>query len=174
MDRCRLTSKLPHWLPLHAKIAEAAAAFSQYAKAGSAVGKAFLLSVPAHLLLFCTFYFAAKAFSAGLGLMGIFCVMPVVCAVTALPISVGGAGVREQLFVTLLGALYKTPEAIAMSISISGFLLVVFWSLVGGVVYLFYRSSSPDPADIGEMETSVKALEHRIEEQAERGQRIEP
>jgi hypothetical protein len=169
VDRLNLTSKLPHWLPMHAKIAEAAAAFSMYAKAGGAVGTAFLLSLPAHLLLFSTFYFAAKAFGAGLGLISVFCVMPIVSTVTALPISVGGAGVREGLFIKLLGALYKTPEAIAMTISISGFLMVVFWCLVGGVVYLLYRSSSR----IGEMEASVEAVEHRIEEQAESGHREE-
>jgi hypothetical protein len=171
VDRLNLTSKLPHWMPLHAKIAEAAAAFSQYAKAGGAVGRAFLLSLPAHLLMFSTFYFGAKAFSAGLGVLSIFCVMPIVSTVTALPISVGGAGVREGLFINLLGALYNTPAAIAMTISISGFLMVVFWSLVGGVVYLLYRSSSP--VGIREMEASVEAVEHRIEEQAESGNRLE-
>ena len=169
VDRLNLTSKLPHWLPMHARIVEAAAAFSQYAKAGGAVGSAFLLSLPAHLLLFSTFYFAARAFSAGLGLVSIFCVMPVVSTVTALPISLGGAGLREGLFISLLGSLYQTPKEIAMSISISGFLIIVFWSLVGGLVYLFYRSSSPDGPTISEMEESVEEEEHIIEENAERG-----
>ena len=171
VDRLQLTSKLPHWLPMHAKIAEAAAAFSMYAKAGGAIGTAFLLSLPAHLLMFSSFYFAARAFGAGLGLLSIYCVMPIVSTVTALPISVGGAGVREGLFINLLGSLYNTPAEIAMTISISGFLMVVFWCLIGGVVYLFYRSTSP--AGIGEMEASVEAAELRIEEQAERGRRLE-
>ena len=56
-----------------------------------------------------------------------------------------------------------------MSISISGFLIIVFWSLVGGLVYLFYRSSSPDGPTISEMEESVEEEEHIIEENAERG-----
>ncbi len=172
VDRFQLTTRLPHWLPLHAKIAEAAAAFSQYAKAGGSVGKAFLLSIPAHLLFFSTFYFAAKAFSAGLSLIGIYCVMPVVTSVTALPISLGGAGVREGLFITLLGALYRTPKEIAMSISISGFLMAVFWSLVGGLVYLLYRSSTSDHTRISDMEASVEEFEHRIEAEAESGETL--
>ncbi|MEI6490975.1 MAG: lysylphosphatidylglycerol synthase transmembrane domain-containing protein [Verrucomicrobiota bacterium] len=172
VDRLNLTSKLPHWLPMHDKIVEAAAAFSQYAKAGGAVGRAFLLSIPAHLLFFSSFFFASKAFSAGLSLISIYCVMPVVSTVTALPISLGGAGVREGLFITLLGALYQTPKEIAMSISISGFLMVVFWSLVGGLVYLLYRSSSPGSPKISEMEKSVAEEEHIIEENAESGRRI--
>ncbi|MCK9588968.1 MAG: lysylphosphatidylglycerol synthase transmembrane domain-containing protein [Terrimicrobiaceae bacterium] len=172
VDRLHLTSKLPHWLPMHAKIAEAAAAFSQYAKAGGAVGRAFLLSLPAHLLIFSTFYFAAKAFGAGLGPISVFCVMPVVSTVTALPISLGGAGVREGLFITLLGDLYRTPKEIAMSISISGFLMIVFWSLIGGLVYLLYRSSSPGTAKISDMEKSVGEFERHIEENAERGRGV--
>jgi uncharacterized membrane protein YbhN (UPF0104 family) len=169
VDRLNLTSKLPHWLPVREKIIEAAAAFSQYAKAGGAVGQAFLLSIPAHLLIFSSFFFASKAFSAGLSLISIFCVMPVVSTVTALPISLGGAGVREGLFITLLGSLYQTPKEIAMSISISGFLMVVFWSLVGGLVYLLYRSSAPGGPNLSEMEKTVEDLEHHIEDNAEHG-----
>jgi len=174
VDRFNLTSKLPHWLPMHAKIAEAAAAFAQYAKAGRAVGVAFLLSIPAHLLLFSTFYFGARAFSADLSLLSIYCVMPIVSAITALPVSIGGVGLRETLFESILGALYHTPAAIAVLISISGFLMTVFWSLVGGGVYLLYRSSGTDKTPIGEMEESVEALEHRIESDAESGRKIAP
>jgi len=171
VDRMKLTSKLPHWLPMHARIAEAAGAFSQYGKAGRAVGKAFLLSIPAHLMIFSTFYFGARAFGADLSLLNIYCVMPIVSTVTALPISLGGAGLREGLFQELLGSLYGTTPEIATVISLSGFLMVVFWSLMGGIVYLLYRSSSP--SGIAEMEASVEAVEHRIEEQAESGRRIE-
>jgi len=168
VDRLNLTAKLPAWLPMHAKIAEAAAAFSEYARARGSVGAAFLISLPAHLLIFSTFYFAAQAFDSGLSLLAIFSVMPVVSAVTALPISLGGAGVREGLFITLLGALYVTPKEIAMSISIAGFLMAVLWSLLGGLVYLFYRSSaSSGHPSLGEMETAVESVEHQIEEQAE-------
>lgn len=172
VDRLNLTAKLPAWLPMHAKIVEAAAAFSEYARARGSVGSAFLISLPAHLLIFSTFYFAAQAFGSGLSLLAIFSVMPVVSAVTALPISLGGAGVREGLFITLLGALYQTPKEIAMSISIAGFLMAVLWSLVGGLVYLFYRSSAASGhPSLGQMETEVDALEQEVEHQAEMGQR---
>jgi len=173
VDRLNLTSKLPPWLPMHGKIAEAASAFSQYGKSGRAVGAAFLLSIPAHLLIFSTFYFGARAFNSDLSLLSICCVMPIVQTVTALPISLGGAGLREGLFQTILGSLYGTPRAIATVISLSGFLMTVFWSLVGGVFYIFYRSSSVARCGVGEMESAVEALEHRIEEQAEGGKQIE-
>jgi len=165
--RFDLAAKLPGWLPARDKIAEAAGAFVDYARAGRSVGIAFLLSIPAHLLMFSTFWFGSKAFAAGLNLLGIYCVMPIVATVTALPISIGGAGLREGLFIKILGALYATPESIATLVSLSGFMMQVFWSLVGGAIYLAYRSSGQ--ASLAEMEKSVVALEKRVEHNIESG-----
>lgn len=173
VGRLNLTSKLPHWMPLRDKVAEAAGAFTEYARAGKSVGYAFLLSLPAHLLIFSTFYFGDQAFGAGLSLLSIFCVMPIVATVTALPISVGGAGLREGLFIKILGALYATSEPIATLISLSGFLMVVFWSLIGGVVYLLYRSTSHDHTKLTEMKNTVETLEHRVEKNLEEGRPIQ-
>ncbi|MEI8293714.1 MAG: lysylphosphatidylglycerol synthase transmembrane domain-containing protein [bacterium] len=160
-------AKLPQWLPAREKIAEAAGAFVEYARAGGSVGTAFLLSIPAHLLMFSTFWFGGRAFSAGLNLLSVYCVMPIVATVTALPISVGGAGLREGLFIKILGALYQTPESIATLVSLSGFMMQVFWSLVGGAVYLAYRST--DHASLSEMKESVDELEKRVEHNIEAG-----
>ena len=158
---------LLRWLPARDKIAEAAGAFVEYARAGKSVGMAFLLSIPAHLLMFSTFWFGAKAFAAGLSLLSIYCVMPIVATVTALPISVGGAGLREGLFIKILGSLYATPEPIATLVSLSGFMMQVFWSLIGGAIYLAYRSTQH--ASVAEMEQSVEELEKRVEQNIEAG-----
>ncbi len=165
--RLDLATKLPLWLPARDKIAEAAGAFVEYSRAGKSVGMAFLVSIPAHLLMFSTFWFGAKAFSAGLNLLSIYCVMPIVATVTALPISVGGAGLREGLFIKILGALYATPEPIATLVSLSGFLMQVFWSLIGGAIYLAYRSTEHTP--LAEIEKSVVDLEKRVEQNIEAG-----
>jgi hypothetical protein len=167
----QLTTKLPHWLPARDKLAEAAGAFTEYARAGRSVGKAFLLSLPAHLLMFSTFWFGSQAFAAGLNLLSIYCVLPIVATVTALPISIGGAGLREGLFINILGSLYSTPEAIATLVSLSGFMTQVFWSLVGGAINLAYRSTEHTSiAMIGE---TVDALEHRVEHNIEEGRQIQ-
>ena len=165
--RFELATRLPHWLPARDKIAEAAGAFVEYARAGKSVGMAFLLSIPAHLRMFSTFWFGAKAFAAGLSLLSIYCVMPIVATVTALPISVGGAGLREGLFIKILGSLYATPEPIATLVSLSGFMMQVFWSLIGGAIYLAYRSTQH--ASVAEMEQSVEELEKRVEQNIEAG-----
>jgi len=165
--RLDLATKLPRWLPARDKIAEAAGAFVEYARAGKSVGMAFLLSIPAHILMFSSFWFGSKAFAAGLNLLSVYCVMPIVATVTALPISVGGAGVREWWFIQMLGALYATPEPIATLVSLSGFMMQVFWSLIGGAIYLAYRST--EHASLAEMEKSVDDLEKRVEHNIEAG-----
>lgn len=167
--RFDLASRLPHWLPAREKIIEAAGAFLEYARAGKSVGIAFLLSIPSHLLMFSTFWFGAKAFAAGLNLLSIYCVMPIVATVTALPISIGGAGLREGLFIKILGALYSTPESIATLVSLSGFMVQVCWSLAGGVIYLLYRSSQHQTTSLTEMEAVVETFEHRVELNIEEG-----
>ena len=173
VDRLHLTTRLPQWLPARAKIAEAAAAFAEYARSGKSVTNAFLLSIPSHFLFFSTFYFGAKAFRSDLELSNLFCVSPIVSTVTALPISVGGAGVRETLFIEILGGLYSTPESIATLISLSGFMMTVFWSLVGGAIYLLYRSSNHDLPHMADMQGAVETLEHQVEANAASGHKLD-
>ena len=173
VDRLHLTARLPQWLPARAKIAEAATAFTEYARAGKSVTHAFLLSIPSHFLFFSTFYFGAKAFNSGLELSNLFCVSPIVSTVTALPISVGGAGLREALFIKILGGLYSTPESIATLISLSGFMMSVFWSLVGGAIYLLYRSTSHDLPHMADMQGAVETLEHQVEAKAVSGHKLD-
>jgi uncharacterized protein (TIRG00374 family) len=167
VDRFHLAHKLPSWLPLRAKIVEFAAAFSVYARDMKVMALTFGLSIPAHLFNFLAFYFAARAFGAftqSSGIMDIFTVMPLINTITALPISLSGFGVREGLFAEIFYKLFGTAEGMASIISITGFMMTVFWALVGGAVYLFYRPSGG--IHIKEVEEEVEAVEQSIENQA--------
>jgi hypothetical protein len=167
VDRFDFADKLPRWLPMHARIVEFATAFSIYARAPRTLAATFLLSIPAHLLNFSTFYFAARAFGAFSGPWGwldVFSVMPIIMTITSLPISLSGVGVREKLFQTVFTALFGTAASISVLISMGGFLMVVFWGLVGGAVYLLYRPSGG--MHLNELREEVAAIEQRIENQA--------
>jgi uncharacterized protein (TIRG00374 family) len=167
VDRFQLAHKLPRWLPLHAKIIEFATAFSIYTRDLRTMGLTFALSVPAHLLNFLAFYFAARAFGAFAGPSGvldIFSVLPIINTITALPISLSGVGIREQLFYDLFHTLFGTTESVAVMISITGFMMTVFWALVGGCIYLVYRPSGG--IHLKEVEEEVEAVEDSLENQA--------
>lgn len=167
VDRFHLAHKLPRWLPLHAKIVELSVAFSVYARSPRILTMAFGLSIPAHLLNFLSFYFAARAFGVFPGLTGmvdILAVLPIIMTIAAMPISLAGVGVREGLFQKVFSELFGTPDSVAVLISISGFLMVVAWGLVGGLVYLAYRPSGG--LHLEEMEKEVEAVEESIEHEA--------
>lgn len=167
VDRLQLADKLPSWLPLHGKIIELSVAFSTYARAPKVLATAFGLSIPAHCLNFLAFFFAARAFGTFPGWKGlgdIFCVLPIITTIASLPASLSGVGVREGLFQKIFTTLFGTPESVAVMISITGFLMTVFWGLVGGLVYLVYRPSGG--LHIKEMQQEVSALEESIEKTA--------
>ena len=153
---------LPQWTPLRGRIVEVSAACHMYAKGWRLTIWALLISFPLFGMFFTTFYCAARAFTDLLGVVDIFSVMPIVAVITAIPISVSGIGLRESLFVSLL-APFGVGAAIATLISVSGFLINTLGSLAGGIIFLFYRSSSDESVNLRDMRQEVDRLEDQIE-----------
>lgn len=168
-----LVHKLPRKLPLRDTLVDLSAAYNQYGRAWSSSLLALLLCVPVHLGSFTLFYCVGQAFaeSAPLGgLLDYWGIMPIVNTLISVPISIGGTGVREGLFVKLLGGLCHVSEATALTISLTGYAVLIAWSLVGGVVYLFYRPS--EHARVTEMDEEVTRLGHEIAESEEQAEKI--
>ena len=66
--------------------------------------------------------------------------VPMVICIAALPITPSGLGVRENLFVTLLGIpLIAASAKLSLALSLLAYAGSLTWSLVGGVVYLFLK-----------------------------------
>jgi glycosyltransferase 2 family protein len=65
-------------------------------------------------------------------------IVPVIFCISALPITPNGLGVREQLFVRMLAVL-AVPGTAALSLSLLASAEGIFWSLIGGAVYLGLR-----------------------------------
>jgi hypothetical protein len=74
-------------------------------------------------------------------------IVPFVTLVSLLPVSIGGTGVRELLYVSLFGAVGMRAEA-ALALSLSVMAAAVLWGAVGLVVFATGRR---DPA----LQTSV-------------------
>ncbi|CAN5562063.1 lysylphosphatidylglycerol synthase transmembrane domain-containing protein [soil metagenome] len=170
VDRFHLAKFLPTWLPMHGKILELAGAFSVYARDVKVLALTFGISIPAHLLIFLAFFFAAQAFNAFTGLKGFldfFSVIPIIQTISSVPISFGGLGLREFMFTTLLGV-YPTELNldVAPMISLIGYLILVLWGVLGGIVYLIYRPAGG--IHIHDVEEEVAELEHAIEEKVEK------
>jgi len=160
--------KLPARMPLRDKLVELSVAYHQYGRAWRSSLAAFVCSLPVHFLAFGLFYCVARAFSQlsdKVSLPDFLGIMPIVNTLAAIPISIGGTGVREGLFVQLLGDLCGIGASMATVISLTGYLVLTLWGVLGGLVYLFYRPS--EHASLGEIRREVADLEHRIAESGE-------
>jgi hypothetical protein len=121
------------------------------------------ISACGHCFVFSSYFFASLAFQSQLSILDVFSVLPIVLTIASLPISLSGLGVREGLLQTTLSTLYGTSGAVAVLISLTGFLLMMFWGLIGGIVYLFYRPSHRVDTGIKEMSREVEQMEEQIE-----------
>lgn len=167
VDRFNLATKLPKWLPLRGRIIEFSTAFSTYARNPKVLLQTLGLSMPAHLLTFFSFYCAARAFGVFPGLTGLvdlFCVLPAIMTIASLPISLSGMGVRENLFQNTLTELYGISEGISLMISMTGFIMLVFWGLIGGIIYLMYRPTGG--IHMKELQEEVAEVEKSVETHA--------
>ena len=167
VTRHNLIHKLPARMPGRDKLAELALAYNLYGKAWGTTLAAFFLSIAAHVGYFAVFYCAAESFHlAGTRIptLGELCaILPIVNTITALPISLGGIGVREGLFQIFLGHLCGVSEAVSVMISSVGYLLTLAWGLIGGVIYMFYRPS--EHARLREIKAQVREFEHAVAEE---------
>jgi len=69
--------------------------------------------------------------------LALFVIVPIVICISALPITPSGLGVRENLFVIMLGEpTIGIDGASALSLSLLALAGSIFWSLVGGIVYV--------------------------------------
>jgi hypothetical protein len=67
----------------------------------------------------------------------LFAVVPVIICISAIPVTPSGLGLRENLFVLLLGhPLLGVPATQALSLSLLAYAGSVAWSLIGGLIYL--------------------------------------
>jgi hypothetical protein len=74
--------------------------------------------------------------------MALFVIVPIIFCISALPITPNGLGVRENLFVLML-AVIAVPRTAALSVSLLASAEGLFWSLVGGVIYMGLRDNEP-------------------------------
>ncbi|MCA1963414.1 MAG: flippase-like domain-containing protein [Prosthecobacter sp.] len=95
-----------------------------------------LLSVLLFAAHFLSFHCAVRAVGGAAPLLEVMAAMPIVDTAAGLPISVSGLGVREKTFEALMHGLTGLAEATAVSASLVGWLMGVFWGLIGGVLFL--------------------------------------
>jgi glycosyltransferase 2 family protein len=156
---------LPHKFPGREKLIEVSAAYHLYARHWMATLMAFMASLVAHIATFTTFLCVAYAFGAAVSVIDFFAVLPIERTITALPISFAGVGLREQILQVLLSNLCHIDVPVAKLIGTMSFLIILFCSAPGGLVYFFYRpSGQKGHVRMRDMQREVATLEHELSE----------
>ncbi len=101
------------------------------------LAKTLSISLVNHIALIWGAYFLGRGLDIALDFWGYLTVFPVINAVAAVPATPGGLGTREAAAKFLLGVL-GVPETRAVPLSLLIYSSVLFWSLIGGVVYMIY------------------------------------
>jgi len=111
------------------------------ARRPSLLTSAFVLSFVIQALAIVTTFALAAPLDTTVELHWYAVIVPFVTLVTLLPVSIGGAGLRESLYVGLLGAVGMRSD-VALSLSLSVFAVSMAWAAVGGLIFLVGRRST--------------------------------
>lgn len=98
------------------------------------VTRALALSMVLNVVCVLQWQVVGKGLGLAIPTVVLFALVPMVICISALPITPNGLGVRENLIVMLLGD--PTIATTALSLALLAYAGSLFWSLVGGVVYL--------------------------------------
>jgi glycosyltransferase 2 family protein len=134
----RLLNKLPEHFPLRERLVETSEAYHLFARSKKSLLYAFLLSFPVLFSFYGAFYCTARALRAGVSILDMFSIMPIVTVIISLPITPSGIGFRESLLEILLSDLCAVPYQVGVLISLLGFAYFVLFGIAGGITYLFY------------------------------------
>ncbi len=113
----------------------------KYAAAGLAASFVMLFAY------FSSYYCGMRAVGGHAGYAAVISAMPVIDAISGMPISIAGVGVREKLFEVLMKDLAGVPAATAVAASLAGFACHVFWAALGAVFFLRKQRAKPSTSN---------------------------
>ncbi|HEY8966794.1 MAG TPA: lysylphosphatidylglycerol synthase transmembrane domain-containing protein [Candidatus Methylacidiphilales bacterium] len=132
-------------LPLHEKIENVSEALRKNLQSPRANVETLAISLVSHVVNLFAQYAIIVALGIDVPLPIAFTVTGLVYVLIAIPISFGGIGFREYLFILFLG-LAGANATSAAAASLLGYAFSILWGLLGGFVYLRYRKPDHHPA----------------------------
>ncbi|ACD84225.1 lysylphosphatidylglycerol synthase transmembrane domain-containing protein [Candidatus Methylacidiphilum infernorum] len=88
-------------------------------------------------------YFATRSLHLDIPFLFLASILAIVSVLISIPVTISGLGVREGLIVVFFQLLGIKVEP-ALSFSLLVFAMSLFWSLIGGIVYLRYKKPKTD------------------------------
>ncbi|HEC12008.1 MAG TPA: flippase-like domain-containing protein [Acidiferrobacteraceae bacterium] len=103
--------------------------------------KALGLSILLQVNVIIHFFLIGYALQLSVPVLAFFVIIPIAIVIMMLPVTINGIGLRESVFVFLLGA-YGVSQADAVAFAWISFGFVILQGVVGGVVYALRNESS--------------------------------
>ena len=108
-----------------------------FGKSKGFLGKTLALSLLVNVFCVLQMILLSAGLGASVSSLAWLVIVPMIFCISALPITPSGLGVRENLFVLMLAVPeIGVPKTTALSLSLLAYAGSLFWSLVGGLVYL--------------------------------------
>jgi uncharacterized membrane protein YbhN (UPF0104 family) len=104
---------------------------------------------------FSSYYCGLRAVGGDTGFGTVMSAMPVIDAISGMPVSIAGVGVREKLFEVLLHDLAGVPAETAVAASLAGFACNALWALLGALFFLKKR----DRIRVSELEAADSGID---------------
>jgi uncharacterized membrane protein YbhN (UPF0104 family) len=104
-----------------------------------AVARVITAAIGTQILVCTMFYLAGMAVGLHIPILAWMGIVPIILAASAVPITIAGIGVREYLLVLFLGVLANVDQEKALAASLIVFAMILSVSLLGVIVYIFYR-----------------------------------
>jgi len=137
------------WLkiPFHQLISQFYLDFKSFRSDKFRVFKSIIVSFIGQIFAVSVVFFIARSLNIKVDFPQMLVVVSMVFCLIALPISIGGHGVREASFVMMFVGLNivdnnDAGKALALSVSFIYLFITLFWSIVGGVLFIIYRDKS--------------------------------
>jgi uncharacterized protein (TIRG00374 family) len=127
-DRFRILRKLK------GKLSDVYKTLQSFKKYKMALVKILVFSFLLQFAVILNYYLAAKALGIELGLASFLFIVPVVTIIAMLPISIGGAGLRENSLVIIMVALGAANDK-ATLVSLLTFIMLIIVGIIGGITY---------------------------------------
>ena len=133
--RIHANGRLDRW-PIMRRVPEI---YDSYRKSWKLTCLGLVVSMLMTLAYFASFWCGVRAVGGGAAMGSVMTAMPIIDGLSSVPVSIGGIGIRENLFMMLLPAIADIPKETARDASLAGFACNVVWALFGAAFFLKKR-----------------------------------
>ncbi len=125
----------------------------EYRQVKSKLIFSFLLSLLIQFLSGFIWFFIALGISVTKSILYYFLYIPVIGILTMIPITVGGLGMRENMFVNIFNSVAGIAREKATAITGLYLVINLIFALIGGIVFLFFKKAT-QPLKVGRIDPS--------------------